>query len=306
MEKTNRHVAFLVPLICACALWAQPADTSATESAEDDFQRFSALPILGYSEETGLEYGAMLLLFFRPDYEDGRSTTIDFAVMGTAKNQVEALIVPRYYLYHDRIIGEAALTYDNWVSYYYGIGNDPDIDDGRMFDRTTVRAENTTLTNLGLPDTWHNFMYGPAFQLEYTDADGSKQRPVMIHRAPFGSIERFTAVVLEHTAGHLPLWLSPDQVKVLPISEKYADYAKKVCELLNYSEIRASVDARNETLGKRIREIAALRVPVLVIVGEKEVAEGTVSVRRDGADAGSMSVDAFVEYFKAAVAEELS
>ncbi|MBQ3722516.1 MAG: threonine--tRNA ligase [Bacteroidales bacterium] len=144
------------------------------------------------------------------------------------------------------------------------------------------------------------------FQLEYTDADGSKQRPVMIHRAPFGSIERFTAVVLEHTAGHLPLWLSPDQVKVLPISEKYADYAKKVCELLNYSEIRASVDARNETLGKRIREIAALRVPVLVIVGEKEVAEGTVSVRRNGADAGSMSVDAFVEYFKAAVAEELS
>ena len=144
------------------------------------------------------------------------------------------------------------------------------------------------------------------FQLEYTDADGSKQRPVMIHRAPFGSIERFTAVVLEHTAGHLPLWLSPDQVKVLPISEKYADYAKKVCELLNYSEIRASVDARNETLGKRIREIAGLRVPVLVIVGEKEVAEGTVSVRREGADAGSMSVDGFIEYFKAAVAEELS
>ena len=144
------------------------------------------------------------------------------------------------------------------------------------------------------------------FQLEYTDADGSKQRPVMIHRAPFGSIERFTAVVLEHTAGHLPLWLSPEQVKVLPISEKYADYAKKVCELLNYSEIRASVDARNETLGKRIREIAALRVPVLVIVGEKEVAEGTVSVRREGADAGSMSVDAFGGYFKAAVAEELS
>jgi threonyl-tRNA synthetase len=144
------------------------------------------------------------------------------------------------------------------------------------------------------------------FQLEYTDADGSKQRPVMIHRAPFGSIERFTAVVLEHTAGHLPLWLSPEQVKVLPISEKYADYAKKVCELLNYSEIRASVDARNETLGKRIREIAQLRVPVLVIVGEKEVAEGTVSVRRNGADAGSMSVDGFIEYFKAAVAEELS
>ncbi|MBR1576754.1 MAG: threonine--tRNA ligase, partial [Bacteroidales bacterium] len=144
------------------------------------------------------------------------------------------------------------------------------------------------------------------FQLEYTDADGSKQRPVMIHRAPFGSIERFTAVVLEHTAGHLPLWLSPDQVKVLPISEKYADFAKKVCDLLNNSEIRASVDARNETLGKRIREISLLRVPVLVIVGEKEVAEGTVSVRRNGADQGSMTIEGFIEYFKAAVAEELS
>ena len=144
------------------------------------------------------------------------------------------------------------------------------------------------------------------FQLEYTEADGTKQRPVMIHRAPFGSIERFTAVVLEHTAGHLPLWLSPDQVKVLPVSEKYADYAKKVCELLNYSEIRASIDARNETLGKRIREISLLRVPILIIVGEKEVAEETVSVRREGVDVGSMSVDGFVDYFKAAVAEELS
>ena len=144
------------------------------------------------------------------------------------------------------------------------------------------------------------------FQLEFTDADGSKQRPVMIHRAPFGSIERFTAVVLEHTAGHLPIWLSPDQVKVLPISEKYADYAEKVCSLLKNSEIRASVDSRNETLGKRIREISLLRVPVLVIVGEKEATEGTVSVRREGADQGSMSVDNFVNYLKASVAEELA
>jgi len=144
------------------------------------------------------------------------------------------------------------------------------------------------------------------FQLEYTDADGSKQRPVMIHRAPFGSIERFTAVVLEHTAGHLPLWLSPDQVKVLPISEKYADYAEKVCSLLKNSEIRASVDSRNETLGKRIREISLLRVPVLVIVGEKETAEGTVSIRREGTDQGSMSIENFINYFKAAVAEELA
>lgn len=143
------------------------------------------------------------------------------------------------------------------------------------------------------------------FQLEYIDADGSKQRPVMIHRAPFGSIERFTAVVLEHTAGHLPIWLAPDQVKVLPISEKYSDYAEKVCELLKNSEIRASVDSRNETLGKRIREISLLRVPLIAIVGEKEVAEGTVSFRREGVDQGSLSAAEFVDYIKAAVAEEL-
>ena len=144
------------------------------------------------------------------------------------------------------------------------------------------------------------------FQLEYTDADGSKKRPVMIHRAPFGSMERFTAVVLEHTAGHLPIWLAPDQVKVLPVSEKYADYAKKICDLLNNSEIRSSMDSRNETLGKRIREISLLRVPVLLIVGEKEVQEGSVSVRKEGVDQGSMNIDDFKNWFKAQVAEELA
>lgn len=144
------------------------------------------------------------------------------------------------------------------------------------------------------------------FDLDFVDAEGQKQRPVMIHRAPFGSIERFTAVVLEHTAGHLPIWLAPDQVKILPVSEKYADYAEKVCNLLKNSEIRASIDARNETLGKRIRDIAALRVPVLAIVGEKEASEGTISVRREGVDHGSMSAEQFVEYIKSAVAEELA
>ena len=144
------------------------------------------------------------------------------------------------------------------------------------------------------------------FQLEYTDADGGKKRPIMIHRAPFGSIERFTAVLLEHTSGHLPLWLSPDQIKVLPVSEKYAEYAKKVCGLLNNSDIRTSLDDRNETLGKRIREISLLRVPVLVIVGEKEVADGTVSVRREGADVGTMKVDDFIAWLKAEVAKELA
>ncbi len=143
------------------------------------------------------------------------------------------------------------------------------------------------------------------FDLEYVGPDGSKQRPVMIHRAPFGSIERFTAVVLEHTAGHLPLWLAPDQVKILPVSEKYADYAEKVCELLKNSEIRASVDSRNETLGKRIRDVALLRVPVLAIVGEKEVGANSVSVRHEGTDRGSLDLDKFVEYIKSAIADEL-
>ena len=144
------------------------------------------------------------------------------------------------------------------------------------------------------------------FQLEYTDADGSKKRPVMIHRAPFGSMERFTAVVLEHTAGHLPVWLSPDQVKVLPVSEKYTEYAENVCTLLKNSEIRASIDSRNETLGKRIREISLLRVPVLVIVGEKEAETGTVSVRLQGkGDQGSMTTDEFMGWVKGLVEKEL-
>ena len=144
------------------------------------------------------------------------------------------------------------------------------------------------------------------FQLEYTDSDGSKKRPVMIHRAPFGSLERFVAVLLEHTAGHLPLWLNPDQVKVLPVSEKYADYAKKVCNLLKNSEIRSSVDDRNETLGKRIREVSLMRVPIIAIVGEKEVAEGTVSVRHNAVDQGSMTVEGLVGYIAAAVKAELA
>ena len=162
---------------------------------------------------------------------------------------------------------------------------------GRMWHLGTI------LVDYNLPER---------FQLEYIDADDSRKRPVMIHRAPFGSLERFTAVVLEHTAGHLPVWLAPDQVKVLPISEKFTDYAEKVCSLLKNSEIRASVDARNERLGKRIRDISLLRVPILVIVGEKEATEGSVSVRREGVDQGSMSIQQFIDYIKSAIAEELA
>ena len=128
------------------------------------------------------------------------------------------------------------------------------------------------------------------FELEYTGADDKKYRPVMIHRAPFGSMERFVAVLIEHTGGKFPLWLTPEQAVVLPISEKYNDYAKKVCELLNNYDIRASVDERNETIGKKIRENELKRIPFLLVVGEKEEAGGTVSVRRQGeGDKGSMT-----------------
>ncbi|HIT48865.1 MAG TPA: threonine--tRNA ligase [Candidatus Coprenecus stercoripullorum] len=132
------------------------------------------------------------------------------------------------------------------------------------------------------------------FDLEYTGADDRKYRPVMIHRAPFGSMERFVAVLIEHTGGRFPLWLTPDQVAVLPISEKYNDYAKKIGEFLNNNDIRALIDDRNETIGKKIRENEIKRIPYLLIVGEKEEQSGTVSVRRQGeGDKGSMTVEEF-------------
>ena len=145
------------------------------------------------------------------------------------------------------------------------------------------------------------------FELEYIGSDNQKHRPIMIHRAPFGSLERFVAVLLEHTGGKLPLWLTPDQVNIVPVSEKYEEYAKKVCSLLNNSDIRAAVDDRNETLGKRIRESELKRIPFLVIVGEKEMNEGTVSVRRQGGiDAGSMSAGDFVTLVSNEIKEQLS
>ncbi len=132
------------------------------------------------------------------------------------------------------------------------------------------------------------------FELEYTGEDNKKHRPVMIHRAPFGSMERFVAVLIEHTGGKFPLWLVPEQVVILPVSEKYSDYAKKVCDLLNNSDIRASIDDRNETIGKKIRENELKRVPFLLVVGEKEADSGTVAVRKQGdGDKGVMTVDEF-------------
>ena len=145
------------------------------------------------------------------------------------------------------------------------------------------------------------------FELEYIGSDGQKHRPVMIHRAPFGSLERFVAVLLEHTGGKLPLWLTPDQVNVLPVSEKFTDYAKKVCDLMNNSDIRASIDDRNETIGKRIRESELHRIPFLVIVGEKEQESGTVSVRRQGGkDEGQMKTEDFIALVQKEVADMLS
>ena len=144
------------------------------------------------------------------------------------------------------------------------------------------------------------------FDLEYVGADDKKYRPVMIHRAPFGSMERFIAVLIEHTGGKFPLWLTPDQAVILPLSEKYNDFAKKVGELLNNYDIRASIDDRNETIGKKIRENEMKRIPFLLIVGEKEEASNSVSVRRQGVgDEGMVSIEKFVENINKEINEQL-
>lgn len=144
------------------------------------------------------------------------------------------------------------------------------------------------------------------FKLEYTAEDNSKKTPVMIHRAPFGSLERFTAVLIEHTAGHFPLWLTPDQVAILSISEKFNDYAQKVRQYLDKQGVRALVDDRNEKIGRKIRDNELKRVPYMVIVGEKESAEGLVSMRKQGGgEQATMSMEEFAQRINAEVAEQL-
>ena len=144
------------------------------------------------------------------------------------------------------------------------------------------------------------------FKLEYTAEDNSKKTPVMIHRAPFGSLERFTAVLIEHTAGHFPLWLTPDQVAILPISEKFNDYAQKVRQYFDKQGVRALVDDRNEKIGRKIRDNELKRVPYMVIVGEKESAEGLVSMRKQGGgEQATMSMEEFAQRINAEVAEQL-
>ncbi|MEM9297678.1 MAG: threonine--tRNA ligase [Bacteroidota bacterium] len=137
------------------------------------------------------------------------------------------------------------------------------------------------------------------FELEYTGADNQKHRPVMIHRAPFGSMERFVAVLIEHCGGNFPLWLAPDQIAVLPISEKYEDYAQRVLMTLSEQDIRGLIDNRDEKIGRKIRDAEVKKVPYMLILGEKEQVNGEVSVRKHGSgDLGSLKLDAFIKQFR--------
>ncbi|RLD62020.1 MAG: threonine--tRNA ligase [Bacteroidetes bacterium] len=145
------------------------------------------------------------------------------------------------------------------------------------------------------------------FDLEYIGNDDKKHRPVMIHRAPFGSMERFIAVLIEHTAGKFPLWLTPDQAVILPISEKFNDYAKKVSNILNNYDIRTLIDERNEKVGRKIRDNELKKIPYLLIVGEKELENNSISVRKQGeGDMGSMTIEEFTEYINTEVKKQIS
>ncbi len=144
------------------------------------------------------------------------------------------------------------------------------------------------------------------FDLTYKGNDNKLHRPVMIHRAPFGSLERFVAILIEHTAGNFPVWLTPDQVNILCVSDKYEKYAEKVSQLLENNEIRSLVDNRNETIGKKIRESELQKYPYMIIIGEKEVSESKVSVRQQGGkDHGAMSLDNFVQLVEKTIEEEV-
>jgi threonyl-tRNA synthetase len=145
------------------------------------------------------------------------------------------------------------------------------------------------------------------FELEYTGSDNMKHRPVMIHRAPFGSMERFVAVLLEHCGGHFPLWLTNQQFTLLPISEKFNEYAEKVSKFLNIYELRGSIDHRDEKIGRKIRDAETSKMPFMLIVGENEAQNGTVSVRKRGeGDLGSMSMEAFKELLQNEINKELN
>ena len=145
------------------------------------------------------------------------------------------------------------------------------------------------------------------FELEYVGADNARHRPVMIHRAPFGSMERFVAILIEHCAGKFPLWLTPEQVKIIPVGERFNEYAIELLEVLKNSDIRALLDLRAEKVGKKIREAELEKIPYMLIVGEEEVANNTVSVRKqgEGGDLGTMSVEDFVNHINSEVRKML-
>ena len=144
------------------------------------------------------------------------------------------------------------------------------------------------------------------FDLSYKGSDNELHRPVMIHRAPFGSMERFVAVLLEHTGGNFPLWLMPEQAIILPISEKYQKYAEKVLESLENSEIRALIDNRSEKTGRKIRDAEVQKIPFMIIVGEKEEMDGTVSIRKHGeGDLGTYSIEEFVSLVQEEIGKTL-
>ncbi|MBT5148193.1 MAG: threonine--tRNA ligase, partial [Flavobacteriales bacterium] len=145
------------------------------------------------------------------------------------------------------------------------------------------------------------------FELEYIGSDNAKHRPVMIHRAPFGSMERFVAILIEHCAGKFPLWLTPEQARVLALSDKYNDYAEEVSNMLENHDIRALVDSRSEKVGRKIRDAELEKIPYMLIVGENEKSEGTVSVRKQGeGDVGTMTIKAFAERVLSEVAEMIA
>ncbi|EOZ98994.1 Threonyl-tRNA synthetase [Indibacter alkaliphilus LW1] len=144
------------------------------------------------------------------------------------------------------------------------------------------------------------------FQLEYIGSDNQKHRPVMIHRAPFGSLERFVAVLIEHCAGNFPLWLSPEQITILPISEKFIAYAEEIRTKLEEEDIIGAIDNRDEKIGRKIRDAEVKKIPFMLIVGEKEQEEGRISVRKHGeGDKGSLNVEEFVSYFKGIIETSL-
>jgi threonyl-tRNA synthetase len=183
------------------------------------------------------------------------------------------------------VLGEAA---------FYGPKLDFMVKDalGRSWQLGTIQVD------YNLPDR---------FQLEYIGADDKRHRPVMIHRAPFGSMERFVAVLIEHTAGKFPLWLTPEQVVIMPISEKFNDYAHKVSDILNFSDIRSFVDDRNEKIGRKIRDNEMKKIPYLLVVGEKEEETQTVAVRRQGeGDKGTMEVHEFAGFIEDEIKKQLT